>query len=146
MQMRILVGDMLTSIDVDKLVFTSSAEDKILLPYLGELTDEMLERAYILSSGSSYLGGDDFIQYEQLVKNAFVKFCFNIGTRVCGVVAHLYVEPHNGDTIENKFVVRLLDDIMEPVLDRFFGGATGLAKEYEDFYYANFLSWKSKRH
>lgn len=144
MQTRILVGEVLTNIEVDKLFFTSSAEDKILLPYCGELADEMLERAYIISLESSGYNMVDFPEYEQVVKNAFVRFCFHVGSRVCGVVAHLYVEPPNGKIIENKFVVRLLDDVIEPVLERFFCGTTGLCREYEDLYRSNFLLWKTR--
>lgn len=149
MQMKAVVGsNRLTKINVDKLTYTSSAEDRILLPYCGELTCEMHERAYIISMCSSPIEESmsvDFVPYERVVKSVRVNLCFNVGLRVCGTIAHLVVESFTGKTAEDKFVVRLHDDTLEQILDRYFNGDTGLTREHEDLYHSRFLKWKSRR-
>lgn len=136
---------MMPQINVDELELVSSTEDRILFPYVGELTDELMEQAYIIAMRNSLFSDvSELPQYEQVVKAVQTKFYFGFGKRTCGVVVHLQVEPVCGKAEENKFVIRLSDSVIEQIMERYFCGNTGLSKEYEDLYRTRYLKWRAQ--
>ncbi|MDR1132039.1 MAG: hypothetical protein LBL15_06445 [Oscillospiraceae bacterium] len=148
LQTKDLVGRMPTKIDASRLTLASSAKDKILLPYYGELTTDMLEHAYMISMRSpppNEKVGDDFIPYERVVKNVRVNICFHLGTRVYGAIAHLFITPVYGKPVKNKLIIKLDNGLFEQILEQYFNNSTGLTQDYENMYRSRFLKWKAKK-
>ena len=130
---------------VEDVQHNSMKEDKIVLPYVGAVWGDLALELTLKAVELARLDVDG-LNYGEIVKAASQAIGFNVQSKQVRPTIYAQVTTTTGASVSFRISVSADDQELAAVLDSFFSaGAPGLAREYADYYGAQYKAWRETK-